>query len=270
MFERGCGWSPPPAKSSQQRRHPGYRPAAPVLHGSRRRYRRDDGGLLLAVARARLRTQWCGPATSFAAPIPIRGAEIAELTARLVGLGAVGRAVRWAVRAGPAGHRARRPATTPATTLTSCWRTSINALHAAVTDDAIRMIGAWQFAACDGAVFLQHRPVTTARHRCARRRLRGKLAPAWATSPVNGAGRCPLVSMPNRPHPHRRGHLEHRARQARMVADDLGALLSAAGPPMCGGIGLMNFVDDPGIRGAGGRQGRRVASGWSGDHAGNI
>lgn len=46
-----------------------------------------------------------------------RGAEIAGLTAGLVGLGAVGRAVRWACGS----SRTILTATTPATALTSCW-----------------------------------------------------------------------------------------------------------------------------------------------------
>lgn len=86
-----------------------------------------------------------------------RGAEIAGLTAGLVGLGAVGRAVRW--RLSGLGLRViahdpyRDDAGHSLDELLA--EADIVSMHAAVTDDTIGMIGAQQFAAMrDGAVFL--------------------------------------------------------------------------------------------------------------------
>lgn len=128
-----------------------------------------------------------------------RGAEIAGLTAGLVGLGAVGRAVRW--RLSGLGLRViahdpyRDDAGHSLDELLA--EADIVSMHAAVTDDTIGMIGAQQFAAGE-----------------------------WLPTDH------PLVSMPNVVlTPHIGGATWNtEARQARMVADDLGALLSGNRP----------------------------------------
>lgn len=184
-----------------------------------------------------------------------RGAEIAGLTAGLVGLGAVGRAVRW--RLSGLGLRViahdpyRDDAGHSLDELLA--EADIVSMHAAVTDDTIGMIGAQQFAAMrDGAVFLN----------TARSQLRdtdalvdalrgGKLAAAgldhftgeWLPTDH------PLVSMPNVVlTPHRRGHLEHRGpagADGRRRPGRTAVRQQARPCRQPGGIGLMNFVDDP-------------------------
>lgn len=167
-----------------------------------------------------------------------RGAEIAGLTAGLVGLGAVGRAVRW--RLSGLGLRViahdpyRDDAGHSLDELLA--EADIVSMHAAVTDDTIGMIGAQQFAAMrDGAVFLN-----TARSQLHDTdalvdALRGGKLAAAGLDHFTGEWLPtdhPLVSIPNVVlTPHIGGATWNtEARQARMVADDLGALLSGNRP----------------------------------------
>ncbi|OSC42926.1 NAD(P)-dependent oxidoreductase [Mycobacterium decipiens] len=167
-----------------------------------------------------------------------RAAEIAGLTAGLVGLGAVGRAVAW--RLSGLGLRviAHDPYHDDAHYRLDELLTEadIVSLHAAVTDDTIGMIGVEQFAAMrDGVVFLN-----TAR---AQLHDTDALVNALRSGPVAAAGLDhfagewlatdhPLVSMPNVVlTPHIGGATWNtEARQAQMVADDLDALLSGTRP----------------------------------------
>lgn len=166
-----------------------------------------------------------------------RGAEIAGLTAGLVGLGAVGRAVRW--RLSGLGLRViahdpyRDDAGHSLDELLA--EADIVSMHAAVTDDTIGMIGAQQFAAMrDGAVFLN-----TARSQLHDTdalvdALRGGKLAAAGLDHFTGEWLPtdhPLVSMPNVVlTPHIGGATWNtEARQARMVADD-----AASGTPEVG------------------------------------
>jgi D-3-phosphoglycerate dehydrogenase len=167
-----------------------------------------------------------------------RGAEIAGRTAGLVGLGAVGRALRWrltglglrVIAYDPYHEEARH-------TLDDLLsEADVVSLHAPVTQDTVGMIGAKQFAAMrDGAVFLN-----TAR---AQLHDTDALVDALRSGKVAAAGLDhfvgewlptdhPLIGMPNVVlTPHIGGATwDTEARQAQMVADDLEALLSGNTP----------------------------------------
>ena len=167
-----------------------------------------------------------------------RGAEIAGRTAGLVGLGAVGRALRW--RLSGLGMRviAHDPYHDEAHhSLDELLREAdVISLHAPVTDDTTGMIGASEFAAMrDGVVF-----VNTAR---AQLHDTDALVEALRSGKVAAAGLDhfvgewlptdhPLVGMANVVlTPHIGGATWNtEARQAQMVADDLEALLSGNMP----------------------------------------
>ena len=167
-----------------------------------------------------------------------RGAEIAGRTAGLVGLGAVGRATQW--RLSGLGLRviAHDPYNDDArhSLAELLAEADVVSLHAPVTDDTAGMIGAEQFAAMrDGVVFLN-----TAR---AQLHDTDALVGALRAGKVAAAGLDhfvgewlpndhPLVGMPNVVlTPHIGGATwDTEARQARMVADDLAALLSGDTP----------------------------------------
>lgn len=167
-----------------------------------------------------------------------RGWEIAGLTAGLIGLGAVGRALRWRL----AGLGMRIIAYDPYNDEARhgldelLGEADVVSLHAPVTDDTAGMIGAEQFAAMrDGVVFLN-----TAR---AQLHDTDALVEALRAGKVAAAGLDhfagewlptdhPLVGMPNVVlTPHIGGATWNtEARQAQMVADDLEALLSGRAP----------------------------------------
>ncbi|HET7074675.1 MAG TPA: NAD(P)-dependent oxidoreductase [Mycobacterium sp.] len=167
-----------------------------------------------------------------------RGWEIAGRTAGLVGLGAVGRALRW--RLSGLGMRviAHDPYNDEARHGLDelLGESDVVSLHAPVTDDTVGMIGAGQFAAMrDGAVFLNTARAQLHDTDALVHALRGgKLAAAgldhfageWL--PIDH----PLVGMPNVVlTPHIGGATWNtEARQAQMVADDLEALLSGKTP----------------------------------------
>jgi D-3-phosphoglycerate dehydrogenase len=168
----------------------------------------------------------------------LRGWEIAGRTAGLVGLGAVGRALRW--RLSGLGLRviAHDPYSDEAQHSLDelLGEADVISLHAPVTDDTAGMIGAEQFAAMrDGVVFLN-----TAR---AQLHDTDALVDALRNGKVAAAGLDhfvgewlptdhPLVGMPNVVlTPHIGGATWNtEARQAQMVADDLEALLSGNTP----------------------------------------
>jgi D-3-phosphoglycerate dehydrogenase / 2-oxoglutarate reductase len=168
----------------------------------------------------------------------LRGWEIAGRTAGLVGLGAVGRALRW--RLSGLGLRviAHDPYSDEAEHSLDelLGEADVISLHAPVTDDTTGMIGADQFAAMrDGVVFLN-----TAR---AQLHDTDALVAALRNGKVAAAGLDhfvgewlptdhPLVGMPNVVlTPHIGGATWNtEARQAQMVADDLEALLSGNTP----------------------------------------
>ncbi|MEZ0362468.1 NAD(P)-dependent oxidoreductase [Mycobacterium sp. pUA109] len=167
-----------------------------------------------------------------------RGWEIAGATAGLIGLGAVGRALRWrltglglrVIAHDPYNDEARH-------TLDEVLAESdIVSLHAPVTDDTVGLIGTRQFAAMrDGVVFLN-----TAR---AQLHDTDALVGALRSGKVAAAGLDhfagewlpadhPLATMPNVVlTPHIGGATWNtEARQAQMVADDL-EVLAAGGTP---------------------------------------
>ena len=167
-----------------------------------------------------------------------RGWEIAGRTAGLVGLGAVGRALRW--RLSGLGMRviAHDPYNDEARHALDelLGESDVVSLHAPVTDDTVGMIGAGQFAAMrDGAVFLNTARAQLHDTDALVDALRGgKLAAAGLD---HFAGEWlptdhPLVGMPNVVlTPHIGGATWNtEARQAQMVADDLEALLSGKTP----------------------------------------
>ena len=167
-----------------------------------------------------------------------RGAEIAGRTAGLVGLGAVGRALRW--RLSGLGLRviAHDPYHDEAQHSLDdlLAEADVVSLHAPVTEDTTGMIGAKQFAAMrDGVVFLN-----TAR---AQLHDTDALVDALRTGKVAAAGLDhfagewlatdhPLTGMSNVVlTPHIGGATwDTEARQAQMVADDLEALLGGGTP----------------------------------------
>lgn len=167
-----------------------------------------------------------------------RGWEIAGRTAGVVGLGAVGRAVRWRL----AGLGLRVIAYDPYNDEARhsldelLGQADIVSLHAPVTDDTVGLIGAKQFAAMrDGVVFLNTAraqlhdtdALVDALHR-------GKVAAAGLDHFVGEwlAPDHPLAAMPNVVlTPHIGGATWNtEARQAQMVADDLEALMSGCRP----------------------------------------
>ncbi len=167
-----------------------------------------------------------------------RGGEIAGRTAGLVGLGAVGRALRWRLAGLGVDVIAYDPYHDEAHHGLEelLEMADILSLHAPVTDDTVGMIGAAQFAAMrDGAVFLN-----TAR---ARLHDTDALVDALQSGKVAAAGLDhfegewlpvdhPLTGMPNVVlTPHIGGATWNtELRQAQMVADGLEALLSGGTP----------------------------------------
>jgi D-3-phosphoglycerate dehydrogenase / 2-oxoglutarate reductase len=167
-----------------------------------------------------------------------RGWEIAGRTAGLIGLGAIGRAVRWRLTGLGLRVIAHDPyhdeAEHSLDELLS--EAEVISMHAPVTDDTTGMIGAREFAAMrDGVVFLN-----TAR---AQLHDTDALVDALRSGKVAAAGLDhfvgewlatdhPLVGMPNVVlTPHIGGATwDTEARQAQMVADDLEALLAGNTP----------------------------------------
>ncbi|WP_407688464.1 NAD(P)-dependent oxidoreductase [Mycobacterium sp. HUMS_1102779] len=167
-----------------------------------------------------------------------RSWEIAGRTAGLVGLGAVGRAVRWRL----SGLGLRVIAHDPYSDEAEYGldellaEADVVSLHTPVSDETAGMIGAAQFAAMrDGVVFLN-----TAR---AQLHDTDALVEALHTGKVAAAGLDhfagewlptdhPLAGLPNVVlTPHIGGATwDTEARQAQMVADDLEALLSGNTP----------------------------------------
>ncbi|MGH9207055.1 MAG: NAD(P)-dependent oxidoreductase, partial [Acidimicrobiales bacterium] len=167
-----------------------------------------------------------------------RGWEVAGRTAGLVGLGAVGRALKWRL----AGLGVRVIAYDPYNDEARhsldelLAEADIVSLHAPVTDDTAGLIGARQFAAMrDSVVFLN-----TAR---AQLHDTDALVDALRSGKVAAAGLDhfvgewlptdhPLAGMPNVVlTPHIGGATWNtEARQAQMVADDLEALLAGRRP----------------------------------------
>lgn len=167
-----------------------------------------------------------------------RGAEIAGRTAGLVGLGAVGRALRWRLTGLGMRVIAYDPyhdeAQHSLDELLS--EADIVSLHAPVTEDTMGMIGASEFAAMrDGVVFLNTARAQLHDTDALVDALRaGKVAAAGLDHFVGEflAADHPLVSLPNVVlTPHIGGATwDTEARQAQMVADDLEALLSGNPP----------------------------------------
>ncbi|MDX1884559.1 NAD(P)-dependent oxidoreductase [Mycolicibacterium sp. 120270] len=167
-----------------------------------------------------------------------RGGEIAGRTAGLVGLGAVGRALRWRLTGLGVDVIACDPFHDEAQHSLSelLERADIVSMHAPVTADTVGMIGAAQFAAMrDGVVYLNTARAALHDTDALVAALRsGKVAAAgldhfegeWL--PVDH----PLTTMPNVVlTPHIGGATWNtELRQAQMVADDLDALLSGQRP----------------------------------------
>ena len=167
-----------------------------------------------------------------------RAWEIAGLTAGLVGLGAVARALRWRLQGLGVTVIAYDPYHDEAHHSLDelLTESDIVSLHAPVTDDTVGMIGADQFAKMrDGAVFLN-----TAR---AQLHNTDALVDALRSGKVAAAGLDhfvgewlpvdhPLTGMPNVVlTPHIGGATWNtEARQAQMVAGDLEAVLSGRTP----------------------------------------
>ena len=167
-----------------------------------------------------------------------RAWELAGRTAGLVGLGAVGRAVKWRLAGLGLSVVAHDPYNDDARHSLDelLAEADVISLHAPVTDDTVGMIGAEQFAAMrDGAVFLN-----TAR---AQLHDADALVAALRSGKVSAAGLDhfagewlaaddPLTTLPNVVlTPHIGGATWNtEARQAQMVADGLAALLSGRRP----------------------------------------
>ena len=146
-----------------------------------------------------------------------RADEIAGRTAGLVGLGAVGRALRWRLTGLGVSVIAHDPYNDEAHHSLDelLTQADIVSLHAPVTDDTVGMIGAEQFAAMrDGVVF-----INTAR---AQLHDTDALVDALTSGKVAAAGldhfegevaaRRPSADRPAQRGPdatHRRGHVEH-------------------------------------------------------------
>ena len=167
-----------------------------------------------------------------------RAWELAGQTAGLVGLGAVGRALKWRLRGLGLRVIAYDPYNDEADHSLDelLAEADIVSLHAPVTDETVGMIGAKHFAAMrDGVVFLN-----TAR---AQLHDTDALVDALRSGKVAAAGLDhfvgewlptdhPLVGMPNVVlTPHIGGATWNtEARQAQMVADDLEALFTGSRP----------------------------------------
>jgi D-3-phosphoglycerate dehydrogenase len=167
-----------------------------------------------------------------------RAWELAGRTAGLVGLGAVGRAVRWRLAGLGLSVVAHDPYHDDARHGLDelLAEADVISLHAPVTDETVGMIGAEQFAALrDGAVFLN-----TAR---AQLHDADALVAALRSGKVSAAGLDhfagewlaaddPLTTLPNVVlTPHIGGATWNtEVRQAQMVADGLTALLSGRWP----------------------------------------
>ncbi len=167
-----------------------------------------------------------------------RADEIAGRTAGLVGLGAVGLALRWRLAGLGVSVIAHDPYNDEAShSLDELLEAAdIVSLHAPVTEDTVGMIGAQQFAAMrDGVVF-----INTAR---AQLHDTDALVGALKSGKVSAAGLDhfegewlpvdhPLIGLPNVVlTPHIGGATWNtEARQAQMVADGLEALLSDGTP----------------------------------------
>lgn len=167
-----------------------------------------------------------------------RAWEIAGLTAGLVGLGAVARALRWRLQGLGVTVIAHDPYNDEALHSLDdlLAQADIVSLHAPVNDDTVEMIGTDQFARMrDGTVFLN-----TAR---AQLHNTDALVDALRSGKIGAAGLDhfvgewlpvdhPLTRMPNVVlTPHIGGATWNtEARQARIVADDLQALLSGRAP----------------------------------------
>ncbi|MFZ0833389.1 MAG: NAD(P)-dependent oxidoreductase [Mycobacterium sp.] len=167
-----------------------------------------------------------------------RAWELAGRTAGLVGLGAVGRAVKWRLTGLGLSVIAHDPYNRDARHSFDelLAEADVISLHAPVTDETVGMIGAEQFAALrDGAVFLN-----TAR---AQLHDADALVAALRSGKVSAAGLDhfagewlaaddPLTTLPNVVlTPHIGGATWNtEARQAQMVADGLAALLTGRRP----------------------------------------
>ena len=167
-----------------------------------------------------------------------RADEIAGRTAGLVGLGAVGLALRWRLAGLGVSVIAHDPYNDEAShSLDELLEAAdIVSLHAPVTEDTVGMIGAQQFAAMrDGVVF-----INTSR---AQLHDTDALVGALKSGKVSAAGLDhfegewlpvdhPLIGLPNVVlTPHIGGATWNtEARQAQMVADGLQALLSDGTP----------------------------------------
>ncbi len=167
-----------------------------------------------------------------------RAWEVAGLTAGLVGLGAVARALRWRLQGLGVAVIAYDPYNDEADHSLDdlLAEADLVSLHAPVTDDTVGMIGAEEFAKMrDGAVF-----VNTAR---AQLHDTDALVDSLRSGKIGAAGLDhfagewlptdhPLASMPNVVlTPHIGGATWNtEARQAQIVADGLEALLSGRVP----------------------------------------
>ena len=167
-----------------------------------------------------------------------RAWEMAGRTAGLVGLGAVGRALKWRLTGLGMSVIAYDPYNDDARHSLGelLAEADVISLHAPVTDSTVGMIGAEQFAAMrDGAVFLNtaraqlHDP-----HALVAALRSGKLAAAGLDHFAGEwlAPDDPLTALPNVVlTPHIGGATWNtEARQAQMVADGLAALLSGRRP----------------------------------------
>lgn len=167
-----------------------------------------------------------------------RAWEVAGRTAGLVGLGAVGQALRWRLSGLGVSVIAHDPYNDEARhSLDQLLAAAdIVSMHAPITDDTVGMIGAKQFAAMrDGAVFLNTARAQLHDTDALVEALRGgKLAAAGLDHFVGEwlPTDHPLVGMTNVVlTPHIGGATWNtEARQAQMVADDLDALLSGRTP----------------------------------------
>lgn len=167
-----------------------------------------------------------------------RGWEIAGRTAGLIGLGAVGRATQW--RLSGLGMRviAHDPYNADARYGLDelLAEADVVSLHAPVTDDTVGMIGADEFAAMrDGVVFLNTARAQLHDTEALVDALRGGKVAAAGLDHFVGEWLPtdhPLVGMANVVlTPHIGGATWNtEARQARMVADDLEALLAGKTP----------------------------------------
>jgi len=168
-----------------------------------------------------------------------RAWELAGRTAGLVGLGAVGRAVKWRLEGLGLTVRAHDPYNADAThTLAEVVDgADVLSLHAPVTPETTHMIGAGEFAAlADGAIFLN-----TAR---AQLHDTEALVAALSSGKLSGAGLdhfegehlpldhplCALANVVLTPHIGG-ATWDTEARQAQMVADGLELLLAGGRPP---------------------------------------